>query len=856
MSIRIYTVTHVPFTPPEDPVYIPLQVGRASHPDYGYTGDNTGENISEKNPYYSELTGLYWIWKNDSLPDYLGLCHYRRYFLNNAGSLMNENEYMDILSKYDVIIARPQLGQYDYRTVYERSHDIRNLEQTGILIRELYPAYYEDFQAVIADKLCYVGNLFVAPRSLFHAYCDWLFTLFSALEKRIDTSGYDDYHKRVFGFLSEQLLFVWIRHNRLSCYECPFGLSQEKAETIQLKETLEKYILAKDIAGAHAHLNAVLNRRPDLALEMSDFHQDLTAIEHIINICRIEQEAKLPTLLSFSCDFAVLIKHFRLLLAILEHIRDNNASAEEIRYLIDCRVSHKAVLYMLQNFPTFTGNPVSLLNLLAVIYTDSGNYMTSLSFLEEALALQETNPTTLSNIVNTLQHMGQHEMAAEYEQFLRSLPVSQADTPQGDAPKHFVLFTGSDIPILDYIAGQYRQALQSLGHNVLLFDKQRFEESMEALFSYQKNGLDGVFVFNNACFQMRLQSGESLWDLWQIPCYNVLVDHPMYYFDTLDDSPACGIVVCADKYHADYVRRFYPKVRHTVFLPTAGEWLKPYEALKPFSSRPIDVLFIGSYKYHADVEYDAFARLLEKELLAHPAKTFEQAVEDCLLDNELAIDGILSDNEPVSVKPLSEIGSTGGKSPSDVQSTTGGVSSGIGSMNGHTRSDDGVKLIIQKYRFIDVNTTAKFRLRIIESLVNAGIPVTVYGNGWETLDVFHHPDFVYKGLIAPEEGIRLMEESKIVLNHMAWFKCGASERIFEAMLQGAISVTDDSEYLRAHFTDSVDIKFFDLSQPETLPDIIHALLIDQTMSESIRRTAYEKAAAHHTWLNRLQELLS
>ncbi len=804
MSIRIYTITHVPFTPPEDDIYVPLQVGRAFHPDYGYTGDDTGDNISEKNPFYSELTGLYWIWKNDCGTDYLGLCHYRRFFLNDDGGLMNETEYLNILSKYDVIIARPQPGQYDYRTIYGRAHDIRNLEQTGILIKELYPEYYEDFQAVISSNICYVGNLFVAPRALFCAYCDWLFTLFSALEQRIDTSGYDDYNKRVFGFLSEQLLFVWIRHNSLSWYECPFGLSQEKAETILLKQSLESYIQNKDIDGACAHLNDVLDRRPDLALEMSDFHQDIKTIEHIINVCRIEQEAETTTLLSFSCDLTVLLRHFRLLLTILEHIRDGIATEEELSYLIDCRISSPAVLYMLKNYPQFADNPLCLLNRLAEIYTGRGNYMTSLSFLEEALALNETDPTTLSNIADTMHRMGQHEMAVEYEQFLQEIYAS--NTVSSTVFRRFVVFTGSEIPILDYISEQYCRALQTLGHEVLLFNKLHFEESMNALFSYHKKGLDGVFVFNNACFQMRLQSGESLWDLWQVPCYNILVDHPMYYFDTLDNTPASGIVVCADQYHAEYTRRFYPKVRQARFLPTAGERLKPYEALKPFAGRPIDVLFIGSYKYHDDVEYDAFAVQLESELLCHPDKTFEQAVA-----------GIL---------------------PSD-----------------RSLSDAELKLLIQKYRFIDVNTTAKFRARIMEILVNAGISVTVYGNGWETSGLFQHPNFLHKGLISPEEGIGMMEESKIVLNHMAWFKHGASERIFEAMLQGALSLTDDSEYLREHFTDAADIRFFSLSHLEELPQIVHSLLSDQDLAESIRKAAYEKAAKQHTWLNRLRELL-
>ena len=157
MSISIFTVTHVPFTAPSDPIYIPLQVGRALHEDYGYLGDNTGDNISDKNPYYSELTGLYWIWKNYTDADYLGLCHYRRYFLNQNGARMIESDYMDILSGHDVIIAKPGSGAYDYRTIYARAHDIRNLELTGEIIQELCPDYYETFQSVCAGHFCYVG---------------------------------------------------------------------------------------------------------------------------------------------------------------------------------------------------------------------------------------------------------------------------------------------------------------------------------------------------------------------------------------------------------------------------------------------------------------------------------------------------------------------------------------------------------------------------------------------------------------------------------------------------------------------------------------------------------------------------
>ena len=77
MSIRIYTLTHKNFEIPKDPMYVPLQVGRATKDDLGYLCDNTGDNISEKNCYYSELTGIYWIW------NYLFFCTFNNNFSIN-----------------------------------------------------------------------------------------------------------------------------------------------------------------------------------------------------------------------------------------------------------------------------------------------------------------------------------------------------------------------------------------------------------------------------------------------------------------------------------------------------------------------------------------------------------------------------------------------------------------------------------------------------------------------------------------------------------------------------------------------------------------------------------------------------
>lgn len=106
MKIKIFALTHKKFEVPQDKMYQPLQVGREEKEDLGYLCDNTGDNISAENCYYSELTGLYWIWKNVHTYKYVGTCHYRRYLLNEQEKIFTEAEYLKLLKDYDLITTK------------------------------------------------------------------------------------------------------------------------------------------------------------------------------------------------------------------------------------------------------------------------------------------------------------------------------------------------------------------------------------------------------------------------------------------------------------------------------------------------------------------------------------------------------------------------------------------------------------------------------------------------------------------------------------------------------------------------------------------------------------------------------
>lgn len=226
MDVKILVATHKPYWMPSDSVYMPIHVGREGKTDIGFTGDNTGDNISTKNPYFCELTGLYWAWKNLNC-EYIGLCHYRRYFSTGKGEkkerIMSRFDYERLLSMYDVVV--PAKRNYYIETVrsqYEHAHNKRDLDEVQQIVHEKYPMYDRAFETVMKRKRLHILNMFAMKKELFNQYCEWLFDILFTLEKRIDISDYTPYEARIFGFLSERLFNVWLEyHSTLAVKEVP-----------------------------------------------------------------------------------------------------------------------------------------------------------------------------------------------------------------------------------------------------------------------------------------------------------------------------------------------------------------------------------------------------------------------------------------------------------------------------------------------------------------------------------------------------------------------------------------------------------------------------------------------------------
>lgn len=235
-ALTVFVATHVKCNPPRESIYVPLHVGRQGKPDLGYLGDDTGENISDLNFLYGELTGLFWIWQNVQDVDYVGLCHYRRYFINSRKQAMSKQEYLELLEQYDAIVSKPAECEGSYYEHFGRSHNSRDLDAVKRALNRLYPSYGRAYDQAMNGTVYYWGNLVVTSLPILKAYAEWLFQIFVEASEEIDVSSYNDYHKRVYGFLSEQMFYVFAVTNGLTCCETAVGVLEEKADEGAVEE--------------------------------------------------------------------------------------------------------------------------------------------------------------------------------------------------------------------------------------------------------------------------------------------------------------------------------------------------------------------------------------------------------------------------------------------------------------------------------------------------------------------------------------------------------------------------------------------------------------------------------------------
>lgn len=399
-----------------------------------------------------------------------------------------------------------------------------------------------------------------------------------------------------------------------------------------------------------------------------------------------------------------------------------------------------------------------------------------------------------------------------------------------------VILIKNAVETLGYFSEQIAMELEKLGYDIYFIDYDKLYESICGLPKFAEKGHMAFLTFNYIGLGdeeiFRDESGLLIWEKYEMKYLNILVDHPLYYHSGLMRDLQRLTIFCVDKEHAAYVRRFYPWIR-VRFLPLAGnvrlprteqlasdsyEQLWNYEAeLIPLQKRRYDIVFTANYVpigqleqriSGMDVEYAAFYRGMAEDLITNPTQSLEVVLE----------------------RHIREV--LGDVSDCDMRAAMAGMV------------------------LIDLYVRTYFRGEIVRKLAEADIKVHVFGADWDKL-ACKKPENIIKnrGQVSSAICVDAVRNAKLSLNIMPWFKNGAHDRIFTAMLQKTAALTDDSRYLREELTDGEDVVFFSLANLEQMTDIIHKLLRDEGKIASIAEGGCRRAREAHTWRSRTAELL-
>lgn len=236
-KIKIFVATHKPGNVRHDEVYTPIHVGRAiskyKEEMADLIGDDTGDNISEKNASYSEMTAHYWIWKNVKDVKYVGLCHYRRLF----GIDITESNIEDVMKKCDVLMALPAYQLDSVYSCFVKFIGGENMTIVSQVVKKMCPEYYDALINLGNGVKFFPFNMFICKKEIHNKYASWMFPILMECEKYIQPSPYSNAN-RVIGYIAEMLTQLFFVYNRLTIQSVPYIAIENDGQEVLIKRSL------------------------------------------------------------------------------------------------------------------------------------------------------------------------------------------------------------------------------------------------------------------------------------------------------------------------------------------------------------------------------------------------------------------------------------------------------------------------------------------------------------------------------------------------------------------------------------------------------------------------------------------
>ncbi|MDE6851585.1 MAG: glycosyltransferase [Lachnospiraceae bacterium] len=355
---------------------------------------------------------------------------------------------------------------------------------------------------------------------------------------------------------------------------------------------------------------------------------------------------------------------------------------------------------------------------------------------------------------------------------------------------------------------QWDVCFQKLGQETMLFDVPTGDIT-EGLKEVLRTWQPDVVISCNAIYAEMIEKAMPEHCL----LCTVLYDNPVFHGHRLAALGSQTIVFSCDRFYEEFIRGQYPGLRRVGFLPLSGSQA---QTRKPYRERTIELLFTGTY-FDINKHYEAIKKLPENLQI--------------IAENIISI--MVEEPDTVLWQAMDQV----------MQSY------------GVSLDSSGRLELLQLFQCIDIFVRAYVRDQVMLHIVDAGIPVHIFGEGWHKF-CCNHPENLILHEGYGDVSLGALADTKVSLNIMPWFRGGIQERNIAAMLAGAVSLTDSSTYIEENFCDGEDIVLYSLKEMDQIPAVIHSVLEDDEKGAAIAEAGYRKAVSGHTWEHRVQEMFA
>lgn len=356
-------------------------------------------------------------------------------------------------------------------------------------------------------------------------------------------------------------------------------------------------------------------------------------------------------------------------------------------------------------------------------------------------------------------------------------------------------------------------ALENIGYQVVEFFLDDPNDMIKKIMYLYGENLTAILGFNGVGSDVRFADGTYANDVLKAPYYGIYVDHPAYHYERLEQTFKNKAAFAVDEDFVTYIKKHYSDIK-VAMLPHAVSMEK---CDIEYRSRTKNIVFLGSYCDQKSI-LDDIDKIQDKSLIDLIYTVIYTMLENMEMTIDQAFDKIIEE------------------SGADIQGEL-------------------YKSFMNVITYADKYVRSYIRSLVIKTIAESGLQIDVYGQGWEKFECSNPENLRIHNAVDYKEAKNVMKEAKIVLNVMPWFKKGSHERVFMAMMSGAVCVTDENQYINEKFKNGKNIVTYSLKRLYELPEILQNIIENDDIAEKIATEGYNEVIEHHTWDVRVREML-